>query len=50
MSESILWALVFGVVLAALVWEYIRQWKRRAAMTPEERKQEDESLREPGDW
>jgi hypothetical protein len=49
MSEPILLALLCGV-LAVLVRLNIWNWKRRRAMTPKERKQEDENLREPGDW
>jgi hypothetical protein len=53
MSEPIPLALVYGVLLVllpVLVWVNIWYWKKRGAMTPEERKQEDGSLREPGDW
>ncbi len=50
MSEPILLAIIIGVLLAYLIWLNIWQWKRRRKMTPEERKQEDEGLRDPGDW
>jgi hypothetical protein len=50
MSEPILLALLYDVALTAFVWLNIWYWKRRRAMTPEERKQEDESLSDPGDW
>jgi cyanate permease len=42
--------LISILMIFALVQLNVWYWKRRAAMTPEERRQEDEDLREPGDW